>query len=348
MGSIFIMKKEAYLFDAKLYILKAFVAVLTAYAIVHPLPMINKDMISVLFGLMLTLEPVTVTGIRSGWNQLVSTFLGAFATAVIITFFGINMWTVAISVSATLFLCLKINWREVSPVAIFTSIYMTQFVQYSANGMPSVFLTFRLRIFALGTGILVAVFYNFLFSLFFYKQMEKKRVIHILETLSSHMIQMKKVLEGKSLELLLKQKEQLPATFLDIDWLFSLLKDKEKEERFRKKVLRRDHSVEIIAFQDTIIALRSITHLSYDSVCQLEHLLMELSEEAEEQLQKCLDCLVEVCSSLIKHEPKKIENLIETEHWDLETKMPIRLNENLNDMRELLVKIAKINIENKK
>jgi uncharacterized membrane protein YgaE (UPF0421/DUF939 family) len=189
------LKKEAYLFDTKLYIVKSLVSVLAAYTIAKNLPLVHKDIISVLFGLMMTLEPVTITGIRSGISQIAATVLGALATAMIVALFGINIWTVAISISATLFLCLKINWREVSPVAIFTSIYMTQFVQYSKSGQPSVILTFQLRILALGLGILIAVIFNFLFSMFFYKEMERKRIAHILITLSNHMKQVKKGIE---------------------------------------------------------------------------------------------------------------------------------------------------------
>ena len=59
-------------------------------------------MISLLFGLMLTLEPVTLTGVRNGLNQIYASHLGALSTAIIIYCFGINIWTVAISMAFTL------------------------------------------------------------------------------------------------------------------------------------------------------------------------------------------------------------------------------------------------------
>ncbi|GKT19327.1 hypothetical protein ADUPG1_004314, partial [Aduncisulcus paluster] len=96
-------------------------------------------MISVLFGLILTLEPVNVTGLRRGWEQFFATLIAAA------------------SVALTLYVCLKVNWRQISPVALFTAIYMTQYIQLDAAGNPSVLLTFRLRVIALGFGVFTAV-----------------------------------------------------------------------------------------------------------------------------------------------------------------------------------------------
>lgn len=173
----FSFKKEAWLFDSKLYILKTFfLSVITAYAIASFFPLLQKDMISLLFGLLLTLEPVTITGIRSGLDQIYATTLGAILTAVIITLFGINIWTVAFSITVTLFVSIKINWKVISVVALFTAIYMTQYVQLDSAGLPSAFLTFRLRITALATGVSVAILYNFIFSLFFHIEEWKKSV----------------------------------------------------------------------------------------------------------------------------------------------------------------------------
>ena len=159
---------------------------ITAYAIAHNNSVLKLDMISLLFGLMLTLEPVTLTGVRNGLNQIYASSLGALSTAIILYCFGINIWTVAISIAFTLYVGLKINWREVSVVAIFTSIYMTQYVQNTAAGQPSIFLTFRLRILALGVGIVIAILFNFLFSLFSYRSMIYKRITFLLgSTISS-------------------------------------------------------------------------------------------------------------------------------------------------------------------
>lgn len=261
-----LLNKEANLFDSLLFILKAFVSVLTAYAIAQQIPLLQKDLISILFGLMMTLEPVTITGVRSGFKQITATILGALLTALIVALFGVNLWTVALSVSATLYLCLKINWREVSPVAIFTSIYMTNYVQYNLLGEPSMLLTFRLRIICLGTGVLVSAVFNLIFSLFFYKKMERKRITHILMQLSEQLKLLKEGMTEDSPVSLEQGKEMLSDTFHKIDWLSALLRDKEKGLKTFGRRVSPSGLGQIQKYQELLSALRKINHLIYDTI----------------------------------------------------------------------------------
>lgn len=263
--NIFQLKKEAHLFDSKIYILKAFLAIIAAYGVTLVFPPIQKDTISVLFGLVLSLEPVTITGIRSGLNQIYSTFLGALLTAVIILLLGINVFTIALSVSATLFLCLKIDWKAVSPVAIFTAIYMTQYVQLNASGDPSVMLTFKLRILALGVGVTIAIVFNYIFSLFSYRNLERKRIVFIANSLSEHLKQLATGVENNDLTIILQEKEKLPTTFNGIDWLLSLLGDKQKEAIFKEKLHIKSNLIELKNYQEIASCLRNITHLIFDT-----------------------------------------------------------------------------------
>lgn len=280
-----LLKKEANLFDSKLYIIKAFLAVIFTYLIANQLEFVRKDMISVLFGLLLTLEPVTMTGIRSGLRQIYATFLGALCTAIIISFFGINLWTIAFSISATLFLCLKINWREVSPVAIFTSIYMTQFIQLNAQGYPSVFLTFQLRIFALGIGVFSAILFNFLFALVAYKKMERKRIAFILSTLANHLNQINEGIKSNNQDIILKEKYNLPNTFNGIDWLASLIKDKEKEANLLQKLKLKSQYNSLVQLETMLNLIRSINHLIYDTAYILyENCLSNLENSNKDEL----------------------------------------------------------------
>ncbi|PKM95697.1 MAG: hypothetical protein CVU84_02520 [Firmicutes bacterium HGW-Firmicutes-1] len=274
-----ILKKEAHLFDSKLYILKAFIAVITAYTIAIQFEFVSKDMISVLFGLLLTLEPVTITGIRSGLKQIYATLLGALCTAIIISILGINLWTIALSICATLFLCLKINWREVSPVAIFTSIYMTQYIQLAADGSPSVLLTFQLRILALGVGVFIAIFYNFIFSLFSYKKMERKRIAFIFNSLAIHLKKVQEGIVNHSSQTLIQERNNLPQTFNGIDWLCSLIKDKEKEAAYMNKLHIKNNYLNLVNLEKNLLSIRTITHLIYDSTYILNNESLSLIDQ---------------------------------------------------------------------
>lgn len=263
--SIFTLEGEANLLDSKLYILKSFLAVITAYAIAHNNSVLKLDMISVLFGLMLTLEPVTLTGVRNGLNQIYASSIGALSTAIILYCFGINIWTVAFSIAFTLYVGLKINWRGVSVVAIFTSIYMTQYVQNTVAGVPSIFLTFRLRIFALGVGVGIAILYNFLFSLFSYRNMIYKRITFLLgSTINSLSIILESV-KVNDIHSLVKEGKNLPTVFNNIDWVYSQFEDIKKESDLKFKMMKLERK-KIDNIQNIISMIRSITHLNYDLI----------------------------------------------------------------------------------
>lgn len=259
--SIFKLKKEAELLDSRLYILKAFFAVATAYFIATNNKIARLDTISVLFGLMLTLEPVTLAGVRNGFNQVYASILGAAATSIIIFIGGINIWTIAIAMSFTLYVCLKLNWREVSPVAIFTSIYMTQYIQKTPQGVPSIWLTFRLRLIALGVGVLVAIAYNFIFSILYYRKMLYKRITFILLSISNNLKHTKKIIESKELSDIDLLKSELQETFNNIEWIFRHFKDIDKESKMKLKVADVKN---LSNLQEIVILCKSICHINYD------------------------------------------------------------------------------------
>ncbi len=334
----FTLDKEAYLYDSRLYIIKAMVAVMATYLVVQQLPLVNKDLISVLFGLMMTLEPVTVTGIRSGLRQIVATLTGAIVTAIIIFVFGISIWTSAISISATLFVCLKINWREVSPVAIFTSIYMTNFIQYTVDGEPSIPRTFVLRVLALGIGILMAVLFNFLFSLFFYKRMERKRIAHILTTLTGYLKIIKKSLELSSMAQVEQMKEAIQDTFKGIDWLVALVRDKEKEAKIKHKILFFSKDEQRNAtFQEVLIALRNISHLIYDTAYIITNSKYPIDEKDRQAIIVRMVELIEECNCVAAQYREDTKNNKTTEvlseYDSLENR---RINDNLDEIRGML------------
>lgn len=172
------LKREAVLLDSWLYILKSMAALSVGFLLGNAFSITRLDMISVLLGVMYNLEATNVSGIRGGLNQLLASSLGAIITGFLVYLMGfqVNALTVALGMGLTLYVALKIDYRMVSPVAIFTSIYMTQFIQRNALGDPSILLTFRLRIAALGLGVGIAILFNYIFSFFYYRKIGRKRL----------------------------------------------------------------------------------------------------------------------------------------------------------------------------
>lgn len=262
--SIIKLNKEANLLDSKMYIIKTFLAVATAYIWSVNNPILKHDTISVLFGLMLTLEPVTLTGVKNGLDQIYASLLGALSTVIIVYIGGgISAFTIALSVAFTLFVCLRINWRMVSPVAIFTSIYMTQYIQKTISGAPSMVLTFRLRMAALGAGVIVAILYNFIFSFVSYKQMLNKRVLFLLESIYDNLQTTSNAIEENNIDKIYMLKSKLPQDFNNIDWVMTFFMDMKKEAKFKLKISNINMSL-IEKYENMVLTIRTINHLNYD------------------------------------------------------------------------------------
>lgn len=257
------LKKEAMLLDSWWFILKSFFAVFTAYLIAHNNSFLVKDRISVLFGLMLALEPATLAGIKRGMEQITATILGAVATAVIISVFQINSLTIALSIAFTLYICLKINWRQISPVAIFTAIYMTQYIQLDAAGNPSIIITFKLRILALGTGVLIAIIYNFIFSFLTYRKMVYKRVEYLLDRILYDIKLTVDALIKKDKTEILTLENKVMETLQETSWVMDLFEEVLKEHPYKGRIMgiSREQMEKMIVLVDN---LKTIAHLNYD------------------------------------------------------------------------------------
>lgn len=298
--TFFKLDKEANLLDSKLYIMKALLSVATAYFIATHNSIAKLDIISVLFGLMLTLEPVNISGIRSGLGQVYTSILGAISTAIIIFIGGINLWTIAISMAFTLYVCLKINWREVAPPAIFTSIYMTQYIQKTAEGVPSIFLTFRLRMIALGVGVLIAILYNFIFSLVYYRKILYKRIAFLLYAVANNLESTKNYIVTKDKNQLESLKVNIPTTFNNINWVSSHFTDIEKEGKISKRASN------VSKFQQLLISIRYINHMNYDIYYNLSS--GDLADINEKLSIERLELAIESISILAEDFENKLES----------------------------------------
>jgi hypothetical protein len=256
------LKREAILLDSRLFIVKAMLAISVGFIAGRALPITRLDMVSVLLGVMYNLEAVNVLGLRGGLNQLLASTLGALTTGVLVVLMGyqITFVTVALGIGLTMYIALKIDYRMVSPVAIFTSIYMTQLLQSDAMGQPSVILTFVTRIAALGLGVAIAILFNLLFSVFYYRQLGRRRVEFVKL----------KVLEGlKATQKALADQMPLRATgalagaFNDVEMVKSHLETLGVE---RRVPLNRREKVNLDHYLAIVVELKSILHLAYDAM----------------------------------------------------------------------------------
>ncbi|MFO7611517.1 MAG: aromatic acid exporter family protein [Clostridia bacterium] len=273
--------REAMLFDTPLFIIKSFFAILCGYVVFNGSTFIGRDMISLLFGIMLTLEPVNAAGLKKGFEQLTASAIGGATTAAIVMAGGVNFITVPLSVAVVLYITLRMNWRSMSVIAVFTSIYMTQFIQYASSGEPSMALTLELRLISLGTGILIAIAVNFIFSLFFYRSMLRKRTIFIMEQTIGSLKALREAVEGGGHGSLESIKRRIIPIFNDIDFITGSIGGKTGSKAGKDWDER--HLLAIKELRDFNHCLFDLVLLSEeeglgDGVCGELGLLMELLE----------------------------------------------------------------------
>lgn len=256
------LRKEAVLLDSWLYIIKAMLAIGTGYIFGMMFDVTRLDMISVLLGVMYNLEATNISAVKGGINQLLASFLGAVTTGVLVYILGVNVFTIMLGMGLTLFIALKIDYRAVSPVAIFTSIYMTQFIQSDALGNPSILLTIRLRMLALGLGVLIAIIFNFIFSFMYYRKITRKRLEFVRLKLNHIMSLTFDYLTDGDKTIGMNYNEPFSHIFADIEGVVRNIEALKNEPMIPLNLLEKKN---LINAEEIIRRLKVMAHLAYDS-----------------------------------------------------------------------------------
>lgn len=285
------LKREAVLLDSWLYIFKAMCAISVGFVLGRTFSITRLDMISVLLGVMYNLEPINVSGLKGGVNQLLASTLGALITGFLVYLmnYQISFITIALGIGLTMYVALKIDYRMVSPVTIFTSIYMTQLLQTDALGQPSVFLTFRLRILALGLGVLVALVFNLLFSLFYYKKIGQKRVEFVkLQSLNA----IKHTIKGLQDSKLIQSSEYvLASVFNDVDMVKANIETMKKERYIPFNLKEKEQLSNLLK---VVMHIKNITHCAYDNLFIAHNLGETIELNDLDKMKEIVDKLEEI------------------------------------------------------
>lgn len=263
--TILSLPEEAKLLGTWSFIVKASVAMLAAFALGRYIPIANRDMISFLFAMMLSLEPVSATGFKRGLDQFRATLIGGLVSGLIVAVVGINPLGLALSIGVILYLTLLKDWRNLSVVALFTGIYMTQFIQLSPDGTADILMTMLVRITALTTGIIFAMVFNALVSITYIRHLPAKRICFIHFRLSKHI---RRLVDKLETQLPLSDAAHLSMAnlFNDIDWNHQLLKDLETDPLLKAGRLSPQEVARAIK---TFEHMRTLSHYLFDLEIQL-------------------------------------------------------------------------------
>lgn len=328
LGKFFGLKKEAVLLDSWLYIIKAMVAISVGFVLGKSFAITRLDMISVLLGVMYNLEPINVSGLKGGINQLLASTLGAIITGLLVYLmnYQVSFLTVGLGIGLSMYVALKIDYRLVSPVTIFTSIYMTQALQLNALGQPSVLLTFRLRILALGLGVLIALLFNFIFSLFYYKKIGRKRVEFVkIQSINA----IKHMIKGLQEPKLIQSTEfVLASVFNDVDMVKANLETMMKETSIPLNVKEKKQLTDLLK---VVVHIKNMAHCAYDNL----FIALNLGESIDHEE---LSMMNEIVLKLeeIDFLNKKESNLLSDSTIDKKTRMSQNVKLMVQECQEIL------------
>lgn len=294
----FTLKKEAVLLDSWLYILKSMLAIAAGYFLGRMFHVTRLDMVSVLLGVMYNLEATNISAVKNGINQLLASFLGAVTTGILVYLLGVNVFTVALGMGLTLYISIKLNYRSVSAVAIFTSIYMTQLIQVDAQGNPNILLTIRIRIFALGLGILIAVIFNFIFSYLYYRKIVNKRLEFIKLKGLTVLKLTRDYVEAKENEMPIPYDNAFTSAFADIESVRSSILAMKQESVMPYNSMEKEN---MVLAENMATSLKVIVHLAYDLCYIKDAMNLTLTKTETKPLN-------ELISALEKHDFQHMKN----------------------------------------
>ncbi len=322
---IFGLNREAILLDSRLFILKAMVAISLGFVLGQFFPFTRLDMVSVLLGVMYNLDAINASGLKGGIQQLLASALGALTTGVLVylTGYNINFVIIALGIGFTLYISLKINYRMVSPVAIFTSIYMTQLLQKDALGHPSVILTFEVRILALGLGIAIALICNFLFSILYYRKLGKRRLEFVKIQGVIGLKKTKEVLLSNE-PAAMSYQPVLAGVFNDIEMVKANLETMMKESQIPFNAKEKQN---LKVYYQMIIEVKTMIHLAYDMLYLKGTTNQDIDPSSLNQLDEVITGLQQLDFTDLKRIPTQVADKVDPSQFP---KSQSRLCDNLN------------------
>ncbi len=307
------LQEEAKLLGTWSFILKASIAMFAGFALGRHIPLVNKDMISFLFAMVLTLEPVSTTGIKRGIDQFRATLVGGLLSGLIVAIIGINPLGLALSIASILYFTLVQDWRNLSVVALFTGIYMTQYVQMSPSGNPDILLTMAVRILALSAGIVYAVVFNAAISVAYMRHMPTKRLCFIHYRLYKHVQRLTEKLQF-GLPIADSAHLSMSNLFNDIDWNLNLLNDLERDPLLKIGRLNKDIVSSAIARAKS---MRTFSHYLFDLEIQLrDGDFHTVRPEVLEALLVTLEAKLKSFAAALENCPHGDEILLSDSHSD--------------------------------
>ena len=241
------------LYNTKLYLLKMFLVVGTAFMIWNTRLLYEHGLIVILFSAILMAKPVYGIGYIALIKEIICAVISGIITAGIIELFGADIITCAVSLTIAILVNIKVNWREKLYGGLLVNIYIIGNSISGINSTIEPLTSYMYGIIGLFIGGFIAILFNSLFSTTFFNKLVNNSFKFFIGELISIIKSMMNGLEYEQYHIFHMNTKKFHRVFKDIEWVYSHYEENWNEDKYRQyseayERKKLDNCVHIIMF----------------------------------------------------------------------------------------------------
>jgi len=248
-----------------------------------------EELLSITFIAVLSLQPNLYRGLKYAGTQFAATTMATLLTSLVILGLQFDLyarptiWTTALAMGLTILFCLRLGLGEGTVVALFTVTYLAAIpLLIDTTFVHGIFL----RYLTIVVGVGVAALFNFLSSLFRYRD---RLFLHLVEGADELETHLKQIMQSfKSEQTGLPERSELKDFLNQFGTIFSSLRslrqDLDEIDREIRFFGREKMEVENQIYRSFLNILNDISHYSWDLILNLMN--YELHDETERLIKR--------------------------------------------------------------
>ncbi len=268
MNSIHYMQARRY----TIVTLKYFLTTATSFYLASQI--VPEELLSISFIAVLSLQPNLYRGLKYSWTQFLATVFATVITATVVLGGQLDLaaqptlLTTSIAMGLTIFFCLRLGLDEGTVIALFTVAYLTAIpLVIDSSFLHGIFLRYLTIVLGIGT----AAVFNFLSSLFRYRDRLFLHLVDVSNQLGRRLQQINRLLSESAGEL--PDRDKLNRLLNNFNPVFKSLRDlrKDLDEIAREiKFFGRDETTrENQLYKNQLNVLNDISHYVWDLLLNL-------------------------------------------------------------------------------
>jgi len=222
------------LYNTKLYLLKMFLVVGTAFMIWNTRIIYEQGLIVILFSAIMMGKSVYGIRYKAFLKELICAVISGIITAGIIELFGVDIISCAVSLTIAILVNIKVNWREKLYGGLLVNIYIIGNSISLINSPIKPLTSYMYGIIGLIIGGLIAILFNSLFSTTFFNKLVNNSFKFFIGELISIIKSMMNGLEYEQYHIFHMNTKKFHRVFKDIEWIYSHYEENWNEDKYRQ------------------------------------------------------------------------------------------------------------------